>query len=61
MKQNKDYFCENCDRRIKPYELETSTKDGVKAWKHKACKKHTVIRIDPEEPKPEKIVDLFED
>lgn len=56
-----DYFCTTCNRVIKPYELETSTYDGKKAWKHKACGQHTVIRTEPLPPKPETAEDLFDD
>ena len=42
----KDYYCETCKRVIHPFELESSMVKQTKAWKHKACKQHTIIRKD---------------
>jgi len=40
MNYNERYFCANCNRFVKPFELLTCyDSNGLHSWKHKDCRK----------------------
>ncbi len=49
MTLRKDYFCENCDRIIFPFELQSTgviLDTGEFLWLHKECGKKKVVRVE---------------
>jgi hypothetical protein len=58
MTKFKDYYCNHCQQKVAPFQLQTARDDNDKQyWIHKTCGKSEIVRKDravetKEEPKP---------